>query len=89
MDLDTKLTIPAKVMFRQVDEEMVVLDLESGLYFGLDEVGKLIWDGVVAGKSLGEIASVISSEYEVNEAQAENDVVEFSAQLLDRGLLAR
>ena len=40
MNLDTRLTIPTQVMSRLVGEETVLLDLASGHYFGLDNVGK-------------------------------------------------
>ena len=42
MDSETKLVIPAQVMSRQVGDETVILDLGSGMYFGLDPVGARI-----------------------------------------------
>ena len=87
MTPDTKLSIPPQVMSRLVDDETVLLDLESGMYFGLDGVGQLIWQSVSEGKTLGEIAGVISAEYEVEEAQALADLLEFTSDLVERGLL--
>jgi hypothetical protein len=88
MDLDTKLSIPQQVMSRLVGDETVLLDLESGIYFGLDGVGKRIWEKIGEGLTLGEVAEVIVSEYEVDEAQAQSDVIEFVTNLVERGLLA-
>jgi hypothetical protein len=89
MTPDTKLSIPAHVMSRLVDDETVLLDLQSGMYFGLDGVGQLIWEGISRGESLGAIAAVIASEYEVDEAQALNDAIEFTSDLVERGLLVQ
>ena len=89
MDLDTKLTIPQHVMSRLVGEETVLLDLSSGIYFGLDGVGKRVWESVADGCNVGEITAVIVAEFEVDEAQAQADVIAFTSDLLDRGLLAR
>jgi len=75
-------------MSRLVDDETVLLDLESGMYFGLDGVGKRIWESVADGKSLGDIAVIITDEYEVDEEQALKDVIEFASNLVERGLLA-
>ena len=86
---DTKLTIPTQVMSRLVDDQTVLLDLESGMYFGLEGVGKRIWESVSEGRSLGEIAEVISSEFEVDEDQALADAITFASDLLERGLLAQ
>jgi len=57
MQLDTKLSIPPQVMSRLVGDETVLLDLSSGIYFGLDGVGKRIWESVADGLSLGETAA--------------------------------
>ncbi len=87
MNLDTQLSIPPQVMSRLVENETVLLDLESGIYFGLDGVGKRIWESVAEGNSLAEIAEVIAAEYEVEEAKAQADVIEFTSDLVERGLL--
>ena len=88
MQLDTKLSVPPQVMSRIVGDETVLLDLASGVYFGLDGVGKRIWESVEQGNSLDQAVAVIVSEYDVDEAQAQADVLEFASNLLERGLLA-
>ena len=87
VNLDTKLSIPLQVMSRLVGDETVLLDLASGMYFGLDDVGKRIWESVAEGQSLGETAAIIATEYEVDEAQAQADLIEFATDLVERGLL--
>jgi hypothetical protein len=87
LNLDTKLSIPPQVMSRPVGDETVLLDLKSGIYFGVDGVGKRIWDNVSNGLSLGETAAIIISEYEVDDAQAKEDVIKFASDLVERGLL--
>ena len=87
MTPDTKLSIPPQVMSRLVDDETVLLDLESGMYFGLDGVGQLIWQSVSEGRTPGEIAGIIVAEYEVDEEQALADTLDFTSDLVERGLL--
>ena len=84
----TRLSIPTQVMSRLVGEETVLLDLQSGMYFGLDGVGKRIWESIGEGLTLGETSQVIMSEFEVDEATAQSDVFEFVSDLVERGLLA-
>jgi hypothetical protein len=88
MDLDTQPSIPPQVMSRLVGDETVLLDLASGIYFGLDGVGKRIWEAVADGSSLGEAASVIVAEFDVDASTAEADVLKFAGELVERGLLA-
>jgi hypothetical protein len=87
MHLGTRLSVPPQVMSRRVGEETVLLDLESGLYFGVDQVGQRVWELAGSGQALGEIVDVIVSEFEVERSQAEADVLEFAATLVERGLL--
>ena len=87
MNLDTRLSIPPQVMSRLVGDETVLLDLASGIYFGLDGVGKRIWETVEDGQSLAQTVAVITAEFEVEEAQAKADVIEFASDLVERGLL--
>jgi len=87
MNLDTQLSIPPQVISRLVGDETVLLDIASGIYFGLDGVGKRIWESVAEGQSLGQTAAVVAAEYEVDETQAQADVIEFADELVGRGLL--
>ena len=87
IDMNSHLTVPPQIMSRVVDDETVLLDIAQGVYFGLDGVGKRIWENVASGLSLRETASSIAKEFEVDEARAEEDVIKFAADLVERGLL--
>ena len=89
MQLDAKLSIPPQVMSRLVGDETVLLDLATGVYFGLDGVGKRIWESVADGNDLGQAVADIVAEYEVDEEQARADVIEFASDLVTRGLLVK
>ncbi len=87
IDLESSFSIPQQVMSRLVGDETVLLDLSSGIYFGLDGVGRRIWESITEGHNVSEIATTIAAEYEVDESRAQTDVIEFTAELLERGLL--
>ena len=87
LNADTRLAIPAPVMSRLVGDETVLLNLESGMYFGLDGVGQRICESIAEGKNLGEIAAVIASEFDVDKEKALSDLIDFAKDLSGRGLL--
>lgn len=87
MNLDSKLTVGSQVMSREVSGETVLLDLASGVYFGIDEVGTFIWAGLTAGRSLREIVDGIVADFDVERAVAERDVVAFVENLQRNGLI--
>ncbi len=60
-----------------LEDEVVLLDMQSGIYFGLDSVGAHIWQLVERGTTAEEIARAITARYDVDPAQARSDVEEF------------
>jgi hypothetical protein len=88
MNLDTRVTVPPQVMAREVGGETVLLDLASGMYFGIDEVGTRIWVLLGEGKTLGEVAATIAEEYDATLEQIHADTLEFVGLLVDKGLVS-
>ena len=87
MDSQTKMAIPAQVMSRQVGDETVILDLSSGMYFGLDPVGARIWQLLTEGHQLDAVVAALLAEYEVPEDQVRQDVQALLGELVSRGLV--
>jgi hypothetical protein len=88
MQAPARATRPSpSVVAAALDDEMVLLNVETGTYFGLDEVGALIW-GLVA-EELDDTAIVarITSDYDIDELQARSDLHAFIDQLTAKGLL--
>ncbi len=87
MSLDTKIVIPAQVMSRQVGDETVILDLGSGMYFGLDPVGARIWQLLSEGHQVDAVVTTLLGEYNVTEDQLRQDVNNLVSELASRGLI--
>ncbi len=84
---ELEVSIPDQVLFRDLDGESVLLHLGSGQYFGLDEVGTLIWQLLVEGRSLDEIEERIVAEYDASAEEVENDVLRIVEELTQNGLV--
>ena len=82
-------SIPEDVLIQDVNDEVVLLDLASEHYFGMDEEGARIWMLLKEQKAAGEIVEELLQEYEVDRADLETDVHELLAQLLEAGLIRR
>ena len=87
MSPETKIVIPAQVMSRQVGDETVILDLGSGMYFGLDPVGARIWQLHSEGQHVDAVVSTLLGEYHVTEDQLRHDVSGLISELASRGLV--
>jgi hypothetical protein len=67
--------------------EVAILDLDAGMYYGLDDVGSRIWDLVHEPRSVGEVQTVILKEYDVDPASGRRDVLTLLQELADKGLV--
>ncbi|MBA1420130.1 MAG: PqqD family protein [Epsilonproteobacteria bacterium] len=86
MELDQKVIFVESVFAQLVDDEMVLLDMESENYFGLDEVGTSIWNAMQENETLEEVFSVLLEQYDVGEEMLKNDLLNFVTKLVDNGL---
>ena len=71
----------------RLGEETVILHLESGIYFGLDAVGTVVWERLQAGDSLEEICKQVKDAYEDAPDTVDDDIFTFLTQLLEHSLI--
>lgn len=70
-----------------IDDELVLLDMDSGFYFALNSVGHDIWQLLEQGKSQEEVIQQLLSEYEVTEEVCRQEVTSFLADLSKHALV--
>lgn len=76
-----------KITWRVVEGTVVILNLESGLYYTLNEVGTKIWELLSKGHNLDEIAELIQGEFEVSKPLVSKDIDSLVNELKEEGLL--
>lgn len=89
MKLSDRVSVPSQVMDRSVGDETVILDLESGTYYGLDPVGARMWVLMGEGKALGEVCDALLEEYDVARERLEEDILKLAGELGEKGLIIR
>ena len=86
MNFNQKITFSDTVFAQEVDGEMVLLDMNSENYFGLDEVGTSIWQAMQESGSLEEVYQAMLEQYEVEPEVLQKDLLDFVQKLNDSGL---
>jgi hypothetical protein len=71
----------------EVDGESVILDLEEGVYYGLNPVGARIWSEIQEPTSVEEITAAITAEYDVDAEQCREDVLSLLRDLRENDLV--
>jgi Coenzyme PQQ synthesis protein D (PqqD) len=87
--LDAAFRIPDDVIFRELDGEAVVLNLDTGIYFGLDAVGTRIWRLIEERKALKAVLDTLIDEYDAPPDHLQRDLLAFVERLNTKGLLSR
>jgi hypothetical protein len=75
------------VVAETLDGETTIVDLDSGIYYALNESGSLIWDGLIGGAGAKTIAGTLVSAFEIDEASATEAVSALLEELTAAGLI--
>ncbi|MFI9639967.1 PqqD family protein [Micromonospora sp. NPDC051925] len=78
---------PTRVAWRQAGDEVVVLDTDRSVYFGLDRAGTLLWHRLVDGATQHDLVTTLVDDATVDRDQATADVTAFLDDLRRHGLL--
>jgi hypothetical protein len=68
-------------------DEAVLLDPDSGMYYGLNEVGSQVWELIQEPKMVNEIRDALLAEYEVEPERCQQDLLALLQNLIDKGLI--
>lgn len=89
--LSGQIRVHPDVVWRDVDGEIVLLNVVTGQYFGLDEVGSRVWlllqrDGE-AGTPIDTLQTRVLAEFDVDGPTAHADLTGLVRQLLEQQLV--
>jgi DNA-directed RNA polymerase subunit N (RpoN/RPB10) len=85
--LDIRITVPPGVLFRDLDGEAVLLELESGRYFGLNETGTRFWHLLQEHGSVEPALRAMLDEYDVEEDCLRRELLSFVETLSSQRLV--
>lgn len=87
--LNARWTISDQAIANRVGDQMVVLHLANGTYFGLDPIGALLWEGLTSGASPSAVCDKVLEQFEVDRETAEHDLRTFLGELAESDLIAQ
>jgi hypothetical protein len=70
------------------DQELVMMDIDKGFYYGLEDVAKAIWDQLAKPIAVKDICTNIVAEFDTTAETAEKDTIEFLTELLKENLIS-
>ena len=85
--LGERLRRQESVITQQVEGQTILLRVDDGGYYAIDEVGAAIWALCDGSRSVGEIVIELTTEFDASEATIQGDVLEFVQDLRRERLL--
>ena len=86
ISLDSLVTPSEDAVFRELDGQSVLLNLATGMYFGLDAVGTHVWQLAIEHGSLRAVRERLVDEYDAEPTAIEHDLLALAEALVGKGL---
>jgi hypothetical protein len=83
----TRVSVPADVLVQELEGESILLNVASGRYYGLDEVGSRMWQAVTSAGCLQAAHESLLAEYDVDADRLQRDLQQLVETLVEHGLL--
>jgi hypothetical protein len=86
-ELPETVTVPDTVLWQEVGEEIVLLDLHEGEYRSLNDVGSAMWRALDQSPDVAAAHAHLCDVYEVEPEVLRADLAAFIERLVERGML--
>jgi len=87
VSIKDRVTLPEEVLVSGLEEESVLLNLESEHYYGLDEVGTRMFSVLTTSNSIEAAFETLIKEYDVDQEVLRQDLISLVDQLVSKGLV--
>jgi hypothetical protein len=85
---DARLALRSEgVTWRLLEDQIVVLDLETSLYLNVTGAGAVVWELLAAGTTMDEMVDAVVEVYDIEPATARTDLTAFVSDVRERKLL--
>jgi hypothetical protein len=82
-----RVSRPDHVLVREIEGELILLNLNNACYYGLDEVGTHMWTHLTTSDSVQAAFEALSAEYAAEPAQIRKELEELLAKLCNNDLI--
>ncbi len=86
--LPKKIKISDSVLFQEIDNEYVLLNMKTELYFGLNDIGAKVWQIISQEGTTDTLIEKIMSEYDVPADTLRTDISQLLNELKKEQLIS-
>ena len=87
LELSTTITRNENIVFTDLDDTIVMMDVDEGQYYELDPVAARIWEIVEESPTVSGICSALAAEYAVEPQECQEGTLEFLQSAAEQGIV--
>jgi hypothetical protein len=80
---------PNDLSWREIDEEVIILDLGSAMYLKLNPAGAFLWKLLEPGATLGQLTTTLADHFGLDTRAAQGDAIAFLEDCTAKGIVQR
>lgn len=84
---DSTVLVAKDVVSCDLLDEVAILNVKDGVYYGLDPVGARIWNLIQKQTKVSEVLEILLTEYDVKKDRCQDDLLELLQQLAENELI--
>jgi Coenzyme PQQ synthesis protein D (PqqD) len=85
--LDSTVKVADDVICQEMDDEAVLLNMRTEIYFGLNAMGTRIWALLKSDAQIRTVAQALLDEYDIGADDVQRNLLDFVEQLHSKGLI--
>lgn len=83
----TYFTRASEIIFTTSNDSTQLFQPDTGAFYAIKGIGQLVWNSLGVMRAVDELVSEVIHQYEIDESAARQDITEFLAVLVERGLV--
>lgn len=87
IDLQSTIARNEEIIFSDMGDETVMMSIDKGEYYGLDPIGRRIWELLENPGQVSAVCDTLCQEYNVTPEQCARDVLAFLDQLFKKEII--
>jgi hypothetical protein len=87
LSLDSVVVASKDQVSSRLEEEVAIVHVKDGVYYGLDPIGARIWELIGRPRSVRSVRDTLLAEYQVEAERCESDLLVLLEALREAGLL--
>ena len=87
LTLNSTIQRNSEVIASEVDQDLIMVSLATGYYYGISDAAREIWDAIENPKTISDLVDDLTARYKIDSVSCGEQTLLFLEALRDEGLL--